>query len=392
MNSTRPEQELLLCIARRELDSQAQEDLRSLMRREHDWQVLFASAVKHGVAPLLHKHLSTLGAGLVRSGLLAETKRAAVENSQSVLHLTGRLLSLNKAFTENGIELAILKGVVLSQIAYGELSLRRAGDIDVLIRPRDFSKAKSLLEELGYVMVPPLTPTQLRSHLDFHCEIQFMRDDWFTIVDLHWKLSPKSFCFDLDVEAVLSRLQSVEIAGTQIPTFGTEDLILYLCMHGAKHMWHRLEWISSLNEVVSSANGIDWSALCNRAEQAHSSRMLGLGLRLTNQVFGTSIPASIFATLDPNENLLRFASEIYANIFSDSNAHTISAGLVLHNYRVMDRKRDFFASVMRALYTPTLSDFEAITLPESLNALYYAFRPLRLSKAYASSLFHRRSL
>jgi hypothetical protein len=120
--------------------------------------------------------------------------------------------------------------------------------------------------------------------------------------------------------------------------------------------------------------------------------MLGLGLRLTNEVFGTVVPTLVFATLDARQSLQRLARQIYANIFQDRRERLSSADMVVHNFKVMDRKRDFLLSVMRAIYTPTLSDFEAITLPESLNALYYALRPLRLSKAYASSLFHRRSI
>ena len=392
MNSVWPQTEILRCVARRELDSQLRERLCSLMRQEFDWQTLFSRAIKHGVASLLHKHLSTVNPDAIPSALLAETKRAAVENSQSVLFLTSRLLKLHEAFSSNGIQLAIFKGAVLSQLAYGEPSLRRAGDVDVLIRPEDFTKARTLLEELGYVMVPSLTASQLQWHQDFHCEIQFMRDDWFTIVDLHWKLSPKSFYFELDVEDVLSRLQSVEIAGTQIQTFGTEDLILYLSMHGTKHIWHRLEWISSLSEVIGSAPEINWSSLCDRAAQAHASRMLGLGLRLTNEVFGTVVPSSVFATLDARQSLRRLARKIYANIFRAGRGRLSSTDMVLHNFKVMDRKREFLLATIRAIYTPTLSDFDAVTLPDSLNVLYYGLRPLRLSKAYASSLFHRRSL
>jgi hypothetical protein len=63
-------------------------------------------------------------------------------------------------------------------MAYGEMSLRQAGDIDLLINRRDFTQARLLLESLGYEMTPRLTPAQLSSHLNNHCEIQFMRDEW----------------------------------------------------------------------------------------------------------------------------------------------------------------------------------------------------------------------
>ena len=66
----------------------------------------------------------------------------------------------------------------------------------------------------------------------------------------------------------------------------------------------------------------------------------------------------------------------------------------LYNFRVMDRKRDALVSALRALFVPTLSDWEALTLPPKLHPLYYAFRPVRLSKTYLwyfLNRVHRRS-
>jgi hypothetical protein len=37
---------------------------------------------------------------------------------------------------------------------------------------------------------------------------------------------------------------------------------------------------------------------------------------------------------------------------------------------------------LRALFVPTLPDWQALALPPPLHSLYYAFRPLRLSKTY----------
>jgi hypothetical protein len=36
-----------------------------------------------------------------------------------------------------------------------------------------------------------------------------------------------------------------------------------------------------------------------------------------------------------------------------------------------------------------LPDWQALSLPASLHSLYYAYRPLRLSKIYSTSLWRR---
>jgi hypothetical protein len=266
--------------------------------------------------------------------------------------------------------------------------LRQAGDIDVLISPTRFDRCKTLLESLGYQMTPQLTATQLSSHLASHCEIQFVRDDWFTVVDLHWALAPKNFVFKVDTDELLSRLQPVTIGGAEIETLAAEDLIVYLSMHGAKHLWRGLEWISSLGELIRSAESIAWTTLIERAEQARAARMLALGLRLAETVSGVHVPAEVFRAVDAHDSAKRQAQNILSHLF-DNTAFAVSTETNLYNFKIMDRKRDALVSGLRSIFVPTLTDWQTLRLPSSLHSLYYAYRPLRLSKAYSSALWRK---
>jgi hypothetical protein len=359
--------------------------LRFLLTQEINWDYLLATAQAHGVLPLLHKHL--LGSN-VPAHFLPRLKRESVANSQSVLHLVGKQLRVYKLFKENGVPIALFKGPLLAQMAYGEISLRQAGDIDVLIRRRDFENARALLESLGYEMSPQLTPAQLASHLNNHCELQFMRDEWFTVVDLHWDLAPRSFVFKLSTDEVMSRLQTVSLAGVTVETFGTEDLVLYLSMHGAKHLWRRLEWIASLAESVRAAPNLDWDVLVQRAEKAHATRMLALGLRLVETFSDVHVPTHVLANIDSERAMQRMSEQVrqqLSNVFGAAESTETN----LYNLRIMDRKRDALISTLRAIFVPTVPDWQALSLPAPLHSLYYAFRPLRLSKVYTSSLWRR---
>jgi len=372
---------LLLYIARRDTDP---DHLRSLIKHDLDWDYLLALAYTHGLLPLLHKHLAT---DLVPAHVLSRLKRESVANSQNVLHLTGRQLRVYKLFKENNVPVALFKGPLLSQMAYGEMSLRQAGDIDLLINRRDFIQARLLLESLGYEMTPRLTPAQLSSHLSNHCEIQFMRDEWLTVVDLHWDLAPRSFVFGVKPEDVMSRLQAVSLAGTTVETFGAEDLLLYQAMHGAKHLWRRLEWISCLAESLRATTTINWDTLVDRAAKAHATRILALGLRLVEEFSDAPIPSEVFASVDPDKTMQRMAAQIRAQLFTTFGPAE-STETNLYNLRIMDRKRDALVSVLRSIFVPTLPDWQSLALPASLHSLYYAYRPLRLSKVYWRRLRH----
>jgi hypothetical protein len=334
------------------------------------------------VVSLLYRHLIPFD-DLVPVAVKNELQKKALTNSQLVLSLVGKLLQLQQSFTESGIPLAIFKGPVLSQIAYSDLALRPAGDIDVLISRDDFRRARKIINSLGYKMTPSLSAEQLRSHFEFHCEIPFVSADSATVVDLHWGLAPASFVLRLNTPDLMSRLQRVAIAGISVQTFGNEDLVLYLAMHGAKHLWRWLEWISSLAEVVRHSPSLDWEQLIKLAVTTHTTRMLALGLRLAEHCFQAPLPPEVLATIDSRNSTQQLAEEIRANILYWPVNEPESTETALYNLKIMDRRTDAFISMLRAMYTPTLSDFQAVTLPSSLHALYYAIRPIRLSKSYS---------
>jgi hypothetical protein len=384
----RTENELILHIARRELDADQRAELRRLLRQPLNWDYLHAIAHAHGLSPLLQKHLSAVGSDLVPGHFLSRLKREAVANSQTVLHLIGKQLRVYKLFKEHGIPAALFKGALLSQMAYGEISLRQAGDIDLLIERQHFDRARLLLESLGYRMYPHLTPAQLASHLNYHCELAFVRDDWFTVVDLHWELAPRSFVFKVKVNEVMSRLQTIWLGGTRAETFSDEDLVLYQAMHGAKHLWRRLEWISALAESLRAMPSVSWNTIVERATTARATRILGLGLRLVEQFSEVNVPSHVLAVVDTDGAMQRMAAGIRDQLFTTFGPAD-STETNLYNLRVMDRKRDALVAALRAIFVPTLPGWQSLALPAPLHSLYYVYRPLRLSKAYTTSIWRR---
>ena len=379
------EHEVIMRVACRRLADAKCAELRALMKQEINWDYLFATAQAHGLLPLLHKHLTTAASDLVPVYFLSRLKRESVANTQNVLHLLGKQRQVCRLLQEKDIGFAVFKGTLLADMAYGEISLRQAGDIDILISRERFAETRSCLESLDYQMFPPLTHAQLASHLNNHCEIQFVRDDWFTVVDLHWELAPRSFVYKVPAEEVLLRLQTATLGGTMVKTFSAEDSVLYQSMHGAKHLWRRLEWISALAESLRASPEISWDELIALAARAHATRMLSLGLRLVQALSDFDVPSHVLEAIDGDGAMQRMAQRVRAQLFTLSGAAD-STETNLYNLRIMDRKRDALFSALRAIFTPTFPDWQALALPAPL---YYAYRPLRLSKLYSTSLWRK---
>ena len=383
MTNLRAEHELLLCIARKSLDERARERLRVFLQKALDWDYLLKSASDHGLLPLLCCHLDIHGRDLVPHHILERLRSALIGSRQDNLYLVRQLLVVLELFSANGIRAVAFKGPVLGAIIYGDLGLRQAGDLDVLIAREDFTRAKDLLQDANYLMEPQLTAAQQASHLRFHCEIQFMHQDQFTVVDLHWGLTPKTFPFALCLEDLFKRATSISVAGHTIKTFTTEDLLLYLCVHGAKHYWARLEWVASIAELVRSNADLDWSLVVRVARESGSETLLCLGLLLAEKLFALERAPQVDELLNQNEALAQCVLKLKERLFVDSPAPPDQMETFRLNLQFMPRRRDAVKSLMRSVLVPTISDWQAVRLPDPLYPLYYGLRPIRLLSKYA---------
>ncbi len=382
MKALRVEHKLLLCIARRSLDGSLKDHLRDLAQKEVNWDYLITVASQHGLLPLLCAQTIANCQDIVSPQVLGRLRSELLGNRQDVLYLLRELLRILNLFKAEGVRVLSFKGPVLAQIVYGDVGLRQAGDLDLLIAKQDFARAETALRSAGYAMEPQLTPNQLRSHFRSHCEIQFAHHDQFSVVDLHWGLTPKGFPFAVDIDELFSRSHSILVADHVIETFAGEDLLLYLCVHGAKHYWSRLEWVAAVAELVRGNTGFDWSLIVTRAKESKNEKILCLGLLLAGDLFAFDLPSEVSEILERHEALRECALEMRQKLFSDVSKPT-QIEIFRMNAQLMDHKRDAVLGLLRSVLVPTISDWQTLTLPGLLHPLYYGFRPIRLLNKYA---------
>lgn len=112
------------------------------------WQTFqFASRV-HGVGPLLYYKLAEAPwLPEAPKNRLAEQYQL---NSQRLAKMHAELKAVLGLFRGPQLPVMPLKGSILSTAYYAEAALRPMADLDLLIRPEDFSPAAQLLGQLGY--------------------------------------------------------------------------------------------------------------------------------------------------------------------------------------------------------------------------------------------------
>src|SRR5205085_7151676 len=154
---------------------------------------------------------------------------------------------------------------------YGDLSLRRFVDLDVIVRARDIGRASELLRGMGYAP-QGLTHAQEAALARTQHNIAYARDGGRLTVELHRDVASKDFADVTLDEGAWSRASSVRILNGSVETLSAEDLLLALCVHGTKHLWERLAWVCDVAALINSRESLDWQAVFERARAAHAER------------------------------------------------------------------------------------------------------------------------
>jgi hypothetical protein len=366
---------------------------------------LLAMAAAHGMRPLLYRFLS--GAedvrqtsvcrrlpdaadsgvgdklkfvGQVRS-ILQEFTR---QNLKHNMRMTGELILLLRLLAGQGMNVIPFKGPTLAALAYGDLGLREFGDLDLLISKRDFMKAQESLIARGYEPEVALNTKQAAVFSEACNVMAFWHAEKEISVELHWELSPKYLPFSPDPGRLWERMVSSHPGGQTVMTLSPEDLLVYLCAHGAKHVWEKLIWIVDVAGLIHRHPNLDWDRVCELSAEQRCERVLFLGLRLARDVIGASAPPEIDKLMESDRESGRLAAKVIEWLFSDSGIQRSLSAESLFIFRLQGRWPDKIRSFMRMAITPSAADWLSFPNLRKFVWMYPLLRPLRLMGKLAS--------
>ena len=298
-DAVRPEVELLLCCGQPGVASRRPR-IEALLRQEIDWTDLVRMALTHGVSPLLARGLAQNYSDVPKE--IQEALREHLSDNQARnLELTRVLTDLLEALGKHGVAAIPFKGPVLGAVAYGDVSLRRAGDLDIFVRRDDLSIACQTLAASGFRERTecrtgrPLSAAEDAAYRRYQCEYAFDRASDGVVVEPHWAIAPTAMSVPLDYPDLWARARPAFLFGREILNFAHEDLLMLLTIHGAKHEWAQLRWICDLAALIERQPHIDLESTLARARDRGCGRMLLVGLGLTRRVLGTQLPHPSFA-------------------------------------------------------------------------------------------------
>lgn len=373
-----PGVELLLSCARTRPDA---ERIAQLAGGGIDWPHLVRLGALHEVTPLVYHSLRAACWPAVPTAIQEKLHEYSLANARRSLHLAGELLRLAELFEAHKIPMAPFKGPVLAASAYGDLGLREFVDLDLLVRDHDVARGRQLLIEQGYKPQFILTEAQESAFLRYACEYVLSREQDRVMVELQWQFVPRYFTFCFDPTELWQRMMTVPFGSRRILSLPPEELLLYLCVHGAKHGWIQLKWVCDVAESVRASGNLDWGLLFEQARRSGSERMLALGLCLATDLLGARIPQEVAGRVRADWVAQRLAGEVRQRLSSEEGGAT-GYRLALFHLRSRERLKDRARYCFRLLTTQTVFDWQFVPLPRTLWFLYYFLRPFRLVNKY----------
>lgn len=354
-----------------------------------DWDDVIATARRHGLNPLLYRHLSAIDPEHVPAARLSQL-RAQFETNAVRNRLLGAELGKILALFEGHRILAIpYKGPVLAASVYGDLALRRFADLDILVRKEDVLRCTDVLRELGYRPRLALTRAEEAAYLAAQCERNFDRNRGRLSVEVHWDIVPRDFAFRIDMERVWNTARPMSVNGMTVLAPLPEDLLLILAVHGSKHLWERLGWLCDIAELVRAHPDLDWASLFVRAGEQGGKRMLLLALVLAGDLLGAPLPARALNEARSDPTVATLGRRISDWLAQGATPAPRSMRALRCHLEMRERLGDRVAHVLRLALTPTFEDWAWLRLPGGLLGLHYLLRPIRLAAKHGAMLLGR---
>jgi hypothetical protein len=375
--------QLLLYCARSRPDA---EQVKDLVGKGIDWQLLLKLATQHCVRPMLLQSLKSVCWNAVPQSIQQELTLFIKANAQKNLFFTGELLRLLRLFEQNAIPIAAIKGPVLAYSLYDDISLREFSDLDVIVQEKNLPKAEDILTACGYEA--DFADRDYRSaFLRYQGQYAFRNSQSGISVDVHWRLSSKGAAFPLQLAEIWPRLEKVTIAGRPVLTLAHDDLALFLAGHGTKERWRSLVWVCDFAEFLRKYQDIDWVEISDRAQRSHSSHPLLLAIFLASDLLGAAAPLLLINEARSNPSVRELAKQAKLRMLQPE-AET-EVGKFLGGLRTHDRLRHKLSSIVTLLTTRTVGDSEALHLPKFLWGAYFFTRPFRLTAKAVKMIVRR---
>ncbi|AIQ67009.1 nucleotidyltransferase domain-containing protein [Paenibacillus graminis] len=339
-----------------------------------DWELWVRLSLHHRVFPYIYPKLSRMREEHVPDAVTQRLKWEYRKNTVQMLQLSGEMGYLGEELAKLQIRSLFLKGPVLAQELYGDISLRTSRDLDFLVPMAQLAETEALLVRLGYVKEEDfesiLGDWKWREH-----HTTFNHPDKGIKVEVHWRLSPGP-SKEPEFDELWKCARTSSHFGQNVHYLGSEDLFLFLAAHGARHGWSRLRWLLDIRQLLLQKP--DSGKLAGLIQQYNYADVGGQTLLLAADLLAAPVePALEGFTKRPKARRIAQLALFYVarmiNLHNPPLEPEAERHYKYYQPAILTRWHQFLY-VAGFLY-PYAVDAKTLPLPKPLHVLYFPLRP-----------------
>lgn len=345
------------------------EDALPLLSKSINWDEFTDLAHQHRLLPIIHRLAAEWPRIGIPDTLFQKAEQAYISNTIRVEFLSNKLHEISFLFANQNIRAVPWKGPSLAQKVYPDPYLRPMDDLDFLVHPDHMMKAITALSAAGFLPRYQMSSAAFNRYIKAGCEYICSSPEKDLWIELAPRPLPPLFSVNGDTRTLWS---------SNSPSLTDELHFHFLCIHGARHCWERLIWISDLCAFLHSCPDLDLVVVAELAKSSHTEKMIAAALAL---VEATGFELKTRAFDYSGINIDRLISQVIAPV------STSALSELNRRIQFYSRKTDRFVHLFKWIAAPTYSDWQSINLPQSLSFLYWLIRPFRI----AASVVTRKS-
>ena len=358
-----------------------------------EWDRVVQIARYQGVTPLLYTRLQEHCSAFVPHSTLTELRDRYRSTAVTNHYMTAVLLELLDRFQRRGIRVIPYKGPTLAQAIYGDITMRRFTDLDLLVAREDIEEASSVLEEDGYEWLEhPLRPTgtvlaggplvpPLIDELKFHHETNDV------LVEIGWQIHKPSAPVTLDYESLWTDRTPVSVPNGTVGGLGAVDRLLVLAHHGSRHRWASLKWVCDFAAATRQADCPSWDRIIERAADTGIERRLLLAAGLAGALLDVSFPPIVERRIRDDARVVRLVDRLSRQYAASPLSGPDERLDLPYRLQTTDSCPDALVAATAPLF-PKLTEYRSLPLPRHLFACYYLVRPVRLFTTRVRSILN----
>lgn len=359
---------------------------------------LLAALHREGLVGLAQRYVqASPHAGAVPPRLAERVREAHLVTAVRLAmayQVMGRIL---RRLARSGPPLLVAKGPAVALTLYPNPWLRAFGDVDVIVRQRDWRALDAVATAMGLVPERDARVPMPLSGADVLYERTYLHPSGFAL-DAHYDDLLNCGLAARDVDGYWRRARPLEVEGVEVRALAPADQFVHLCAHAHYHGYTRLVWLSDLAFLVRDhGHAVDWEQVARTVRLEEARVPVYYTLRLLDGLLGVRAPDGLLDRVRPDclrraahERLMPEGQLLALRPMWRPDLSFYFLPLLKRlgpDLLVMGRRREKLGVLARLLAPPSSWLRRYYGLPPTAPVWpHYLLHPLKLAHHYASEL------